>query len=70
MDKWSKLVETSRAALVRFPLGAENFCRPLAILRGTEPLSALTVGHVRFLYCCALISFLNFVSGDRALTAF
>ena len=48
---------------VKFPHGAESFCRSAAILRGTESVSALTL---RFLYCCALFFFffLDFVSGD------
>ena len=41
----------SLATWVRFSQGAETFFRPLAILRGTEPVSALTL---TLLYCCSL----------------
>ena len=53
----------------RFPQGAEILFSPMVILRGTEPLSALT----RALYIPALSIFFlfsNFVSGDLALTGF
>ena len=42
---------------VRFPLSAETFCRPLAILRGTEPVSALTRAFL-LLMCSWILSFL------------
>ena len=51
--------------------GAKPFYHPLVILPGTEPVSALTTALI---YCCALrlynLSFLDFVSGDLALTGF
>ena len=33
----------SRALRIRFQLGAETFCSPLSISRGTEPVSAMTL---------------------------
>ena len=41
----------SQATWNGFSQGAETPCRPLAILRGTEPVSALTRA---LLYCCVL----------------
>ena len=69
MAEWLRRVAESLATLVRFPLGAETLCRSSAILRGTEPVSALTRA---LLYCCALynFSFLDFVSVDLSLTRF
>ena len=55
--------------LASIPVGAETLCSPSALLRGTEPVSALT--SARF-YIAALSGynyfFLDFVSGDLALT--
>ena len=43
---------------VQFQLGAEILCIPLAILRGTEPVSALTLV---LLSCCSLYSFFSWI---------
>ena len=42
MVEWLRLVIHSLETWVRLPHGAESFCRAAAILRGTEPVSALT----------------------------
>ena len=42
MVKWSRWMELTWPALVWFPVDAETLCWPLAILRGTEPVSAQT----------------------------
>ena len=54
MAEWLRLVVDSLVTWVRFPHGAESFCRAEAILRGSP--------SVRFLYCCALYNsfFLGF----------
>ena len=57
MAEWLRLVGYGLETLVRFPHGADSFCRAAAILRGTEPVSALTPWHARFLYCCTLYNF-------------
>ena len=75
MAKWLRRVtaslDSSRVLKLwdGFQQGAETLCHPLAILRGLEPVSALTRAR---LYRCALYDFslLNFVSGDLALTRF
>ena len=40
--QWLRRVKVSWATWVRFPQGDKTLCCPLAILRGTEPVSALT----------------------------
>ena len=69
MAEWLRLVVDSLVIWVQFAYGSKFFCSAAAILRGTEPVSAQTRS---FLYCCALynFSFLDFVSGDFALTGF
>ena len=42
MVEWLRLVIDSQEAWVRFQYGAVSFCSAAAILRGTEPVSALT----------------------------
>ena len=42
MAQWLRLVAESRATWVRFLKSAETLCSASAILRGTEPVSALT----------------------------
>ena len=42
MAKWLRLVAESRATWVRLMMNAETLCCASAILRGTEPVSALT----------------------------
>ena len=54
MAEWLRQNAESQAAWVRFPLGAETLCSASAILRGNEPVSALTRA---LLYCCALYNF-------------
>ena len=57
MAQWLRRLAVSRATWVRFPQGDpgdETPCSPLAILRGTEPISTLTRA---LLYCCALCDF-------------
>ena len=41
MAEWLRLVVDSLVTWVRFPRGAEPFCRAATILCGTEPVSAL-----------------------------
>ena len=69
MAQWLRRVAVSRGAWVQILQGTETFCLPSAILRGTEPVSALARA---LLYCCALYNFyfLDFLSGDLALTGF
>ena len=42
MVEWLRLFIDSLETWVRFPHGADSFCSAVAILRGTEPVSALT----------------------------
>ena len=42
MAEWLRLLIDSLETCVRVLHGAESFCRFAAILRGTEPVSALT----------------------------
>ena len=42
MAEWVTLVVDSLEIWVRFSKGTESFCHEVAILRGTEPVSALT----------------------------
>ena len=49
MAKWLRLVVDSLVTWVRFAHGAESFCSAGAILRGTEPVSALTRALFTFL---------------------
>ena len=42
MAEWLRLVLDGLETWVRVLHGAESFCRVAAILRGTEPVSALT----------------------------
>ena len=42
MAEWLRLVVDSLETWVRLLHGGEFFCRTAAILRGTEPVSALT----------------------------
>ena len=55
MAKWLRLVAESRATWIWFMMSAETLCSASAILRGTEPVSALTRALV---YCCTLQNFL------------
>ena len=41
MAEWLRLVVEHLETWTQFPLDAESFCRAAAILRGTEPVSAL-----------------------------
>ena len=73
MAEWLRLVIESLVTCVRVAHGAECFCGAAAILRSTEPVSAQT----RALFYIAALSalsiiifFLDFVSGDLALTSF
>ena len=66
----------SRETLVRFSHGAETQCCPSATPSGTEPVAGrqstdTAVRHTGF-YIAALsiLFFLDFVSGDLALTGF
>ena len=70
MVEWLRLVIHSLETWVRFPHGAESFCRAAAILRGTEPVSALTRALFILLRFLSFFFFLDFVSGDLALTGF
>ena len=68
MAKWSRRITVSQATWIQFQQGAETLCSPmspLAILRGTEPVSALTR--------CVLLNFFLWIRlwwslTDRVLT--
>ena len=62
-----KLVAESRVTWVQFLMSAETLCSASAILRGTEPVSALTRAFY-FVALSIIFFFLDFVSGELALT--
>ena len=67
MAEWIRLVAESRTTWVLFLMSGETLFLALAILRGTEPVSALTRAHF-ILLLSIIFPPLDFVSGDLALT--
>ena len=57
MAYWLRQVAEILATWVLFLMSDETLCSALAILRGTEPVSALALWQARFLYFCTLYNF-------------
>ena len=61
MVEWLRLVVDSLKTRVRMLYGAQCFCSAAAILRGTEPVSALT----RAIFILVALSIMFFFLGFR-----
>ena len=69
MAEWLRRIAESLATWVRFPLDAESFFSPCAILHGTESVSALTRALFILLDNIFLLGFRQWLSrADRVLT--
>ena len=67
MAQWLRRVTVSRVTRVQFQRGVETLRHPLAILRGA---SQCTDTRAFILLLSMIYFFLDFVSGDLALTGF